>query len=158
MGAFSEILLWLLVLNLGTAFGAGLYETRIVLPQWFSRSANGYQVNGAAMRTTDTGRHFWGMVTTLPLTLLTLAHLWLAWQAPAPGRGWWLAAALLTLLERLGTFSFFIPTAIKLMNKPDLAPAKISRLVGWWRRLNYGRILLTLLAWLAALKALTLMA
>ncbi|MFD2718525.1 DUF1772 domain-containing protein [Hymenobacter monticola] len=158
MTAFAESMLWLLVLNLGVAFGAGLYETRIVLPQWFSRSAIGFQVNDAAMRATDTGRQFWGMATTLPLTLLTLANLWLAGRAPAPVHGWWLAAALLTLLERLGTFGFFIPTAIKLMSEPGVAPAKASGLVGWWRRLNYGRLLLTLLAWLAALKALTLVA
>jgi len=158
MTSFSEILLWLLVLNLGVAFGAGLYETRIVLPQWFGRSAAGYQANGAAMRATDTGRRFWGMATTLPLTLLTLGHLWLAWQAPAPAHRWWLAAALLTLLERLGTFGFFIPTALKLMAEPGPGPAESSRLVGWWLRLNYGRILLTLLAWLAALKTLTLVA
>ncbi len=33
----TEALLWLFVLNLGIAFGAGLYEQRIILPQWFSR-------------------------------------------------------------------------------------------------------------------------
>lgn len=156
MDSLSEILLWLFVLNLGVAFGAGLYETRIVLPQWFSQSADGYRVDSAAMQATDTGRRFWGMTTTLPLTLLTLASLYLAWRAPEPLHSWWLAAALLTLLERIGTFSFFIPTAIKLMSGQSMAPAKTNRLVGWWRVLNYVRILLTLLAWLAALKALTL--
>ncbi|GAB3589479.1 anthrone oxygenase family protein [Hymenobacter daeguensis] len=156
MRFFSEIMLWLLVLNLGVAFGAGLYETRIVLPQWFSHAAGGYQVNSAAMRATDTGRRFWGLATTLPLTLLTLASLWLAWHAPAPRHSWWLAAALLTLLERMGTFGFFIPTAIRLMNEQGLPPAKANRLISWWQRLNYARILLTLLAWLAALRALSL--
>ena len=29
-----DILLWLFVINLGIAFGAGLYEQRIILPQW----------------------------------------------------------------------------------------------------------------------------
>ncbi len=29
----TEILLWLFVINLGTAFGAGIYEQRIVVPQ-----------------------------------------------------------------------------------------------------------------------------
>jgi hypothetical protein len=35
---FEEVLLWLFVINHGIAFGAGLYEQRMVLPQWFSRS------------------------------------------------------------------------------------------------------------------------
>ena len=71
-----DLLLWLFVINHGIAFGAGLYEQRVILPQWFSRSSeSGICVNSAAMRSTDTGRRFWTFVTTVPLTLLTLANL-----------------------------------------------------------------------------------
>ena len=46
-----EILLWLFVINLGIAFGAGLYEQRIILPLWFSSSSEpGVRVNSEAMR------------------------------------------------------------------------------------------------------------
>ncbi|MBJ6111348.1 DUF1772 domain-containing protein [Hymenobacter sp. BT523] len=155
MSLVYEILLWLFVVNLGLATGAGLFETRIVLPQWFGRTATGYAVNGDAMRDLDTGRRFWGMVTTLPLTLLTLASLVASWQAPPPLRAWWLAAALLTLLERLATFAFFIPTALRLQRAAPGASA--SRLIGWWLRLNYLRLALNLLAWLAALRAFSLL-
>ena len=31
-----SILLWLFVINLGIAFGAGLYESRIAVPQWLT--------------------------------------------------------------------------------------------------------------------------
>jgi hypothetical protein len=158
MSLFQEISLWLFVLNLGLATGAGLYETRIVLPQWFSRTSDGYLVNSEAMRATDVGRRFWGMVTTLPLTLLTLANLAAAWQAPEPAHRWWLAAALLALLERLGTFGFFIPAAIRLERGTDVSPAAASRLVAWWLGLNRVRLALNLLAWLAALRALSQLA
>jgi hypothetical protein len=30
---WKEIVLWLFVINLGIAFGAGLYEARVVIPQ-----------------------------------------------------------------------------------------------------------------------------
>jgi hypothetical protein len=30
-------------------------------------------------------------------------------------RDWWLGAVVITLFERIGTFSYFIPTALKLM-------------------------------------------
>jgi hypothetical protein len=54
-----DILLWLFVINLGIAFGAGLYEQRIILPQWFSRLPElGIRANREAMRTTDTGQSF----------------------------------------------------------------------------------------------------
>ncbi len=33
-GTVSRVLLWLFVINLGIALGAGLYEARIVVPEW----------------------------------------------------------------------------------------------------------------------------
>ncbi len=48
---------------------------------WFTRTANDqYAVNHGAMQQTDVGRKFWAFVTTVPLTLLTLANLFLALQ------------------------------------------------------------------------------
>ena len=35
-GTVSTTLLWLFVIDLGIAFGAGLYEHRIVVPRWLS--------------------------------------------------------------------------------------------------------------------------
>ncbi len=154
---FPEILLWLFVINHGIAFGAGLYEQSIVLPLWFERSAVGsIRVNSEAMRRTDTGRRFWAFVTTVPLTLLTLVNLPLAWQSLGSRRGWWLGAALVTLLERIGTFSYFIPTAIKLMRGDTAPPEKIGAMASQWLALNRVRGALALAGWLAALKALSL--
>ena len=51
-----DLLLWLFVINHGIAFGAGLYEQRVILPQWFSRSSeSGICVNSAAMRSLTLG-------------------------------------------------------------------------------------------------------
>jgi hypothetical protein len=39
-----EVLLWLFVIKLGIAFSAGLYESRISVPQWLSFSRDtGYE-------------------------------------------------------------------------------------------------------------------
>lgn len=155
MSHSAELLISLFILNLGTAFGAGLYETRIILPLWFYKLAGGgYGVNREAMRNIDTGRKFWAFVTTVPLTLLTLANLGMAWQSQQPGQAWWFGAALITLVERIGTFAFFIPTAIRLQQADRLSASSVTRLATWWIRLNYGRNLLTLAAWIAALSAL----
>lgn len=145
-------------MNLGVAFGAGLYETRVVLPLWFGKSQNGYRVNAQNMRDIETGKKFWGFVTTVPLTLLTVANLILAFQSDGAARNWWLAASVVTLVERLATFAFFIPTAIKLQKSETLEPRKASALVSSWVRLNYVRNLLNLIGWVAALRALTLLA
>jgi hypothetical protein len=152
-----EILLWLFVINHGIAFGAGLYEERIILPQWFNRSSESHiRVNSEAMRSTDTGRRFWAFVTTVPLTLLTLANLVVAWQSPSPRHEWWLGAAVVTLVERIGTFSYFIPTALRLMRAEALSSAKVEAMASQWMTLNHVRAALALIGWLAALKALSL--
>src|SRR5437870_13534525 len=110
----KELLLWLFVIDLGIAFGAGFYERCMIVPEWFRGSPRtGLRVDREAMRRTDPGRKFWGLVTTLPLPLLTVANLVIAWQSQGPLRTWLLAAALISLLERIGTFSYLIPTAIE---------------------------------------------
>lgn len=152
-----NILLWLFVINHGIAFGAGLYEQRIIFPQWFNRSSeSGIRVNGAAMRSVDTGRRFWAFVTTVPLTLLTLANLVVAWQSRGPRHEWWLGAAVITLVERIATFSYFIPTALRLMRAEALPLAKVEAMASQWIALNHVRAALGLIGWLAALRALSL--
>ena len=154
-GTLSTTLLWLLVINLGIAFGAGLYEHRIVVPQWISASqASGSHWNADAARRDDTGRRFWAFVTTLPLTLLTLANLLVAWRAVSPARGWWLAAGLAALADRTLTFSYFIPTMVGLMRAAD-SPSSVATATRW-RNLNYLRHAIVLVAWLAALQAFAL--
>jgi len=157
--ALRELLLWLFVIDLGIACGAGLYERRIVLPEWFSSSpATGLRVNREAMLRTDPGRELWGLVTTLPLPLLTIANLVVAWQSQGPLRTWLLAAGLITLLERIGTFAYFIPMALKLMRTGpgSLSESRSAAVASQWMRLNLVRAALALTGWLAALKALSL--
>jgi hypothetical protein len=151
----STILLWLFVINLGIAFGAGLYEHRIVVPQWIGSSqASGSHWNADAARRDDTGRRFWAFITTLPLTLLTLANLFVASGASSPERWWWLAAGLAALADRALTFSYFIPTMVGLMRAAD-SPSSVAAATRWWN-LNYLRHAIVLVAWLAALQAFAL--
>jgi hypothetical protein len=153
----TTTLLWLFVVFSGVAVGAGLYEMRIVVPQWFGRSsASGTRINSDAMRTMDSGRRFWAYVTTGPLTLLTLASLLAAWRSGTPGREWWLAAAAVILAERIMTLSYFIPSALKLMRSEALAPGKVEAMASQWVTLNYLRAALALGGWLLALRALSL--
>ncbi|NOK34852.1 DUF1772 domain-containing protein [Corallococcus exercitus] len=147
----AEILLWLFVLNLGVAFGAGLYEHRISLPRWLD--ATGAHWSAEAARQDDVGRRFWGLVNTGPLTLLTLASLYFATQATGPLRAWWLGAALVALADRLLTFAYFIPTMIRLMQSAD-SPAAVETALRW-ARMNHLRHALAAGAWFAALQALS---
>ena len=98
---------------------------------------------------------FWVYVTTVPLTLLTLANLVAGWTDRSIRRKWWLGAAVIVLLERLTTFLYFIPTMIRLMSL-ELPEAEIETTLSAWVFLNHGRHALTLSGWLMALKALSL--
>jgi hypothetical protein len=148
----STIALWLFVINLGIAFGAGVYEHRIVLSSWITSSPEaGAHWNADAARRDDTGLRFWAFVSTMPLTLLTLANLFFAWRSTGAVRGWWLAAALAALADRVFTFSYFIPTMVGLMRAPD-SPESVATATRW-ANLNYLRHAIVLAAWLAALKA-----
>jgi len=151
-GRLAAALLWLFVINLGIAFGAGLYEHRIVVGRWLTSSReSGAHWNADAARRDDTGRRFWAFVTTVPLTLLTLANLFVAWHGRGALRDWWLAAALAALVDRAFTFSYFIPTMVRLMRAPD-SPESVAVAMRW-RNLNYLRHAIVLAAWLMSLQA-----
>lgn len=153
-GTVSKILLWLFVINLGIAFGAGLYEARIVFPQWLSAlPGGGYEWNAGAAREANSGLRFWVYVTTVPLTLLTLANLFAAWRAEGPKRRPWLAAAAVSVVERIFTLSYFIPRMVALQEDTSLAAAEAVAMASQWGALNNLRHLLTLIAWLLALEA-----
>jgi hypothetical protein len=148
----DKTLLWLFVVNLGIAFGAGLYEHRIVASGWLVTSQkSGVHWRADAARRDDVGRRFWAFATTLPLTLLTLANLFSAWRSSGAVRGWWLAAGLAALADRAVTFCYFIPTMVRLMRAGD-SPEAVAVATRWWN-LNYMRHALVLTAWLMALEA-----
>lgn len=154
----TEVLLWLFVVNLGAAFGAGVYESRIEVPQWLSFSqASCYRWNAVAARNADVGLRFWVYVTTVPLTLLTLASLVVAWWTPDVVRRWWLGAATAALIDRVMTFGYFIPTMIRLTRGEPPGRSEAVAKALQWVRLGYLRHAAPLAAWLAALMAFYLM-
>jgi hypothetical protein len=151
-----EGLLWLFVLNLGIALGAGLYEARIVVPSWLSYSPDNQPVwNAAAAREANTGLRFWVYVTTGPLTLLTLASLIAVWWTRGAVRTWWLTALGAALVDRVMTLTYFIPTMVRLTNETMPAP-EAAHTAMQWMSLNNVRHLATAVALLAALRTFAL--
>ncbi|SEM68288.1 DUF1772 domain-containing protein [Lihuaxuella thermophila] len=147
MRRLKEALLWLFVINLGIAFGAGLYESRVVVPEWAGTPPETWP---------NTGLLFWVYVTTVPLTLLTIANAVAAWKTRGPRRGWYLAAVVVVIAERLATFSYFIPTMAGLMGAEGLSQAEVDAVLSQWMLMNHGRHLLSLTGWLMALKTLSI--
>lgn len=144
---WKDVVLWLFIINLGIAFGAGIYEARVVIPPW---------ANIPPREWPNTGLMFWVYVTTVPLTLLTIASLIAAWLTQGPMRFWYLAAVCIVIVERIATFSYFIPTMVRLMGTEGLPDTDVQAALSQWLFLNNGRHVLTLAGWLAALRALSL--
>jgi hypothetical protein len=102
----------------------------------------------------NTGLQFWVYVTTVPLTLLTIANLFTAWWSQGAARRWHLSAVFVSAVERIATFSYFIPTMVGLMGTEG-SPEEVGATLARWSTMNHGRHLLTLVAWFCALKTLS---
>jgi len=150
----NDALLWLFVIFGGIAVGAGLYEMRINVPRWFAPHSP-TPVDISALQADDPGRRFWAFVTTAPLTLLTLSGILVAWNPQTARDQWWLAAAGLSLVERIGTFAYFIPQLLQLLQPERLTRERTRKAATRWIRLNYLRGAVAFIAWLAALRALS---
>ena len=154
----KKILLWLFVINLGISFGAGLYESRIVVPDWVVQGPEGTsEWDAAAARAANTGLRFWVFISTVPLTLLAIANLVAGWLAGETIRKWWVSAALVALVDRGFTFSYFIPTMIRLMQDDSISNADAVATFSQWTALNHVRHLIVFVAWLLALRALSML-
>jgi hypothetical protein len=129
-----KVLLWLFVINLGIALGAGIYEQRVVIPR----------EGIPPQEWPQTGLLFWVYVTTVPLTLLTLANLVAAWLDRGPRRYGWLGAVAIVVLERIATFSYFIPTIVWLQGTEGLFAEEVQAALSEWLFMDYGRHMLTL--------------
>ncbi len=154
----SALLLSLFIINLGISLGAGVYESRIVVPQWLVRSSDGRtHWNVAAAVAANVGLRFWVYVTTVPLTILTFANLFAALQAVGPARNWWLTAVIAAALDRASTFGYFVPTMLRLTRPDGPTGDDAARLATKWAQLDYIRHGLTLAALVSALFALMLL-
>jgi hypothetical protein len=143
----ARMALWLLVIFLGVSVGAGLYEARIIVPIWQETPPETW---------VNTGTRFWAFVTSGPLTIVILASLILAWRSAGPVRIWWLAALGVCVLERMATFGYFIPTMIWLQNQSGM-DGEAASILERWAFINYGRHVLSISAWLLALKAFSML-
>lgn len=147
MGAdWRCLVLWLFVIDLGIACGAGLYEGRVVIPAWKEIPPRQWP---------NTGLLFWIYVTTIPLTLLAVINGIAAWSSEGARRPYWLCAAAVIALERVGTFAYFIPAMVGLAGS-DLPPPEVEPALSRWLLLNHGRHVLTLSGWLLAIRTLSL--
>ncbi|HEY6424897.1 MAG TPA: hypothetical protein VIY28_17000 [Pseudonocardiaceae bacterium] len=151
----DELLLAAFLTVTGLHLGAGLYEARVVIPQWAAVPTPAEV--GPALHSSGhltSGRVFWPY-TGVPILLLTTANLRAAWRSEPPRRNWWLAASTTAAAASLATLGYFIPTLHQLTRAQTLPEPSVRALASQWVRLDRLRLTLGLGGWLAGLTALS---
>lgn len=154
----ARIALWLFVIVLGLDLGAGVYESRIVVPLWANdvpaTLAAGNPFGRVAI---DAGVRFWAYMTTT-VAILAVAALMFGLRTQPPQRTWQVVAAVVELCAVAMTLLYFRPTLVRLFmgHGAGLSADAIQSTVHLWVRLSLVRIVISLGAWCAALGALAM--
>lgn len=151
---YVKIFTWLLIIFTGVAFGAGMYEARVEIPQWFTVTDNTTVWQAAIAKSADPGLKFWAFVTTGPITLLTLLGILLVRNTQGIVRRWLLIVLAFLLIDRAMTFGYFIPTMVELMSD-KLSAADALQTAQQWTHLNIVRLIASGASFLAAIKLFT---
>lgn len=158
VGGGPRLALWALIFWSAVQLGGGLYEQRAVIPLW----STGVTPESLGRRLAESGHtgsslRFWPFVSPVVL-LLAIGNMVLAWRHDGPARPWWMFAAAVFLLESVATYSYFVPTMLSYMHRADsFPPDQLTESVSRWVRLSSLRLVAAVPAWLAAVKALTLL-
>jgi hypothetical protein len=151
-------LLAALLTTVGVAVGAGLFESRVVIPRW-AGAASAKEV-GAALESSGhlaSGRVFWPLVgaPTVPLAVL---NTYCAVRSSGRRRPWWLVFSATILSGCVATAGYFVPELHRLTRSHGASGQEVRRRIRRRVRLDNLRLVALAAAWLAGLRALSLRA
>lgn len=144
--SLTAIALWALVIALGVQTGAGIFETRVLVPLWSDDPPASVAAYFAQPLRPDSGRRLWIFLSPVT-TVIAVVNLILAFMSTGPRRGWWIAGAAGGVVVLIATFAYFVPVLLSLPR--DGARAKVRT----WVYLNYVRAAVLIAAWIASLHA-----
>ena len=153
----AEVSVWLFVVALSLQMGAGLYEMRVVTPLWSAAppaSVRAWNADGA--RAIEPRAKFWLYCT--PAVGLTAALALVAGLTKGGRERRWLVASSATAVVLvLATYLYFAPALAVLLERrgAGLSDREVVEREGGWLWLGRVRAAAYVLAWLAALKALS---
>lgn len=138
----------------GLALGAGIFELRVVIPQW-SDERTAKEIAEAMERSghVASGPKFWAVVGPLVLPL-TAANLVAALRSSGPRRGWWLGSSATMAGIAAATAAYYVPTLHRL-GSATIPDDEVRAVARRRVRLDYVRVAVGVGAWFAGLKALS---
>jgi len=158
----AQITLWFFVIFLSIEVGAGLYETRVVVPRW-SVSPPESVWEWADLRATnaqvaiDPGKRFWIYIAPA-IGLSGLLAFAFSFVTKGAHRKWRLIGTILALVVVAATSIYFVPSIRLLLGSDshNIDGARVKTLANQWVVWNYVRAAIGVVAWLAVLRAFSL--
>ena len=154
----ARIVLLLFVIALGLDLGAGVYEAKVVVPLWAGGVPETLAAGNPYARVAiNAGLHFWAYVTST-VAVVGVMTLAFGFRAPVTQRVWQTFAAATELAAVAMTRLYFRPTLEMLFmgHGAGLSSAAVASTVHRWVLWSRVRIIVSLVAWCAALRALAL--
>ena len=153
----DEVLLCAFIFSVGIGIGGGLYETRVVYPNW-AKDPTPDRLSEKLISSGQAGaaRRYWPLVSPAS-ALLAIVNVFIAWDQVGIVRDLRLMSSIAIVLKSLGTYGYFVPTYIRRIAKPNTMDAvTLRRLVRQWTGLSPLRIVVEIFAWITGIWALLL--
>ena len=153
----TQVLMCTFVFSVGLGIGGGVYETRVVYPNW-AKDPTPDRLSEKLISSGQAGaaRRYWPLVSPAS-ALLAIVNMFLAWDQVGIVRDLWLMSSIAIVLKSLGTYGYFVPTYIRRIAKPNTMDAMtLRRLVRQWTGLSSLRIVVEIFAWITGMWALLL--
>jgi hypothetical protein len=148
-----RVILWLYLLSLTILIGGGIFEHVVLTPLWAGsppESVTAWQYGVVQAKFFSIASPLYGLFSLA----LVIASFWM----PTQQRKWALVAGICGITVMLTTIFFFIPILSKTQatRGAGLSGEEITRLTNQFVNWNYGRYVLMIGGWIAALRAITL--
>lgn len=151
--AAIRVILWLYLLSLTILIGGGVFEHVVLTPLWAGsppESVTAWQYGVVQAKFFSIASPLYGLFSLA----LIIASFWM----PTQQRKWALVAGICGIAVVLSTILFFIPILSKTQatRGAGLSGEEITRLTNQFVNWNYGRYVLMIGGWIAAMRAITL--
>jgi len=156
MPELNEWLLLAFIFWMALQLGGGLYEKQVIVPLWSKASPAQLQKILEQTGQKSSATRFWMFVSPF-VGLLSLINLYVSWRLPPSSlQSWWMTAAGTSVFYSVSTYIYFVPQMLKMWKASSIRQGEVRRMLTWWTRLNYVRLLLGIIAFGSALGALRL--
>jgi hypothetical protein len=153
----DEVLLCAFIFSVGIGIGGGLYETRVVYPNWVKDpTPDGLSEKLISSGQAGAATRYWPLVSPAS-ALLAILNVFLSWHQAGAVRSLWLMSSLAIVLKSTATYGYFVPTYIRQIAKPRVMDsAALRRVVRTWAGLSPLRIVVETFAWITGMWAILL--